>query len=44
VVATALVAGFVVAPRTTRLVASILTAVTASDFLQIAYKASEQRR
>lgn len=42
-VATALVAGLVVAPRTTRFVASVLTAVTASDFLQIAYKASEER-
>jgi hypothetical protein len=33
--------GLVYAPRTTRLVASTLTALTISDFLQIAYKAAE---
>ena len=32
-----------VAPRTTRVVASTLTALTVSDFLQIAYKAAEER-
>jgi uncharacterized protein DUF1360 len=35
--------GLVFAPRTTRLVASTLTALTLSDFLQIAYKAAEDR-
>jgi hypothetical protein len=36
-------AGLVWAPRTTRLVASTFTALTISDFLQIAYKAAEDR-
>ncbi len=35
--------GLVWAPRTTRLVASTFTALTISDFLQIAYKAAEDR-
>ena len=42
-VATAALAGFAVAPRTTRFVCSIFAAVTISDFLQIAYKSSEER-
>jgi uncharacterized protein DUF1360 len=36
-------AGLVWAPRPTRLVASTFTALTLSDFLQIAYKAAEDR-
>jgi Protein of unknown function (DUF1360) len=35
--------GLVVAPRGTRFAASILTGLTISDFLQIAYKAAEDR-
>ncbi len=35
--------GLLFAPRTTRVVASTLTALTMSDFLQIAYKAAEDR-
>jgi len=35
--------GLLYAPRTTRVVASTLTALTVSDFLQIAYKAAETR-
>jgi hypothetical protein len=35
--------GLVVAPRTTRFAASVLTGLTISDFLQIAYKAAEER-
>ena len=35
--------GLVVAPRRTRVVASVLTGLTISDFLQIAYKAAEDR-
>jgi Protein of unknown function (DUF1360) len=35
--------GLIWAPRTTRVVASTLTALTISDFLQIAYKAAEDR-
>jgi len=35
--------GLVYAPRATRLVASTFTALTISDFLQIAYKAAEDR-
>jgi Protein of unknown function (DUF1360) len=35
--------GLVTAPRATRFVASVLTALTISDFLQIAYKAAEER-
>jgi hypothetical protein len=36
-------AGLVWAPRPTRMVASAFTALTISDFLQIAYKAAEDR-
>ena len=35
--------GLVYAPRTTRTVASTFTALTISDFLQIAYKAAEEK-
>jgi hypothetical protein len=35
--------GLLFAPRTTRLVASIFSALTISDFLQVAYKAAENR-
>jgi Protein of unknown function (DUF1360) len=35
--------GLVAAPRATRFAASVLTGLTISDFLQIAYKAAEQR-
>jgi len=35
--------GLVAAPRATRFAASILTCLTISDFLQIAYKAAEDR-
>jgi hypothetical protein len=35
--------GLLYAPRTTRVVASTLTALTVSDFLQIGYKAAEER-
>jgi hypothetical protein len=35
--------GLVVAPRATRFAASVLTGLTVSDFLQIAYKAAEDR-
>jgi hypothetical protein len=35
--------GLVAAPRTTRFVASIMTGLTISDFLQIGYKAAEDR-
>jgi hypothetical protein len=35
--------GLIHAPRTTRVVASTFTALTISDFLQIAYKAAEDR-
>ena len=35
--------GLLLAPRTTRVFASTLTALTLSDFLQIAYKAAEDR-
>lgn len=41
-VATGLTGGFVLAPRLTRLVATALTAVAASDFLQMAYAISQQ--
>ena len=40
---TAFAFGLVAAPRTTRLVAFVLTALGISDFLQIAYKAAEDR-
>ncbi|MBV8220071.1 MAG: DUF1360 domain-containing protein [Solirubrobacterales bacterium] len=36
-------AGLMFAPRVTRVTASTLTALTLSDFLQIAYKAAEER-
>lgn len=36
-------AGLLFAPRVTRVAASTLTALTISDFLQIAYKAAEER-
>jgi hypothetical protein len=35
--------GLVVAPRETRFAASVLTGLTISDFLQIAYRAAEER-
>jgi hypothetical protein len=35
--------GLVMAPRATRFTASVLSALTISDFLQIAYKAAEDR-
>jgi hypothetical protein len=35
--------GLMFAPRATRVIASTLTALTLSDFLQIAYKAAEDR-
>jgi hypothetical protein len=41
--ATVLELGLVFAPRVTRLVAATFTALTISDFLQIAYKAAEER-
>ncbi len=41
-VATALTAGLVFAPRTTRLVNTMLTAVAASDLLQLGYDGSKQ--
>lgn len=41
-IATAFIAGLTVVPRTTRAVASVLTAVTGADALQIAYKKAEQ--
>jgi hypothetical protein len=36
-------AGLLWAPRVTRLIASTLTALTLSDFLQLAYKAAEEK-
>jgi hypothetical protein len=36
-------AGLLFAPRATRFSASVLTAMTISDFLQIAYRAAEER-
>ena len=36
-------AGLLFAPRTTRFLASILGGLTISDFLQIAYRAAEER-
>lgn len=36
-------AGLLFAPRTTRFTASVLTAMSISDFLQLAYKAAEKR-
>jgi len=42
-IATAVLAGMTIAPRATRFVCSIFAAVTISDFLQIAYKGSEEK-
>jgi len=42
-VATGLLAGLAVIPRTTRFVCSIFAAITISDFLQIVYKGSEEK-
>ena len=42
-IAAALSLGLVVAPRLTRFVAAVFSALTISDFLQIAYKAAEKR-
>jgi hypothetical protein len=36
-------AGLLLAPRVTRFAASVLSALTISDFLQIAYKAAEDK-
>ena len=35
--------GFLFAPRPTRFIASVLSALTIADFLQIAYKAAEEK-
>jgi Protein of unknown function (DUF1360) len=42
-VATGLLAGLAVVPRTTRFVCSIFAAITISDFLQVLYKGSEEK-
>ncbi len=42
-IATATLAGFATVPRATRFICSIFAAVTISDFLQIAYKGSEEK-
>jgi hypothetical protein len=42
-VVSAFAIGLLFAPRLTRFVASILAALTISDFLQIAYKAAEEK-
>jgi hypothetical protein len=42
-VATGFVSGAVVAPRVTRLVASVFATVALADFLQLAYKAGQER-
>lgn len=42
-IATGFALGIAVAPRLTRFVATVLSAVTVSDFLQIAYKAAEEK-
>lgn len=42
-VATAVLGGLTVVPRTTRFVCSIFAAVTISDFLQVVYKGSEEK-
>lgn len=42
-VATGLAVGLVAAPRLTRLVSTVFVAHTISDFLQVAYKAAEDR-
>jgi len=41
--ATSLELGLIFAPRATRLIASTFSALTISDFLQIAYKAADKR-
>ncbi|MDG4767370.1 DUF1360 domain-containing protein [Solwaraspora sp. WMMD406] len=41
-IATAMTSGLVLAPRTTRLVATCFTVVAASDFLQMAYSAARR--
>lgn len=41
--ATGAVFGLVLAPRTTRFVASLLTVLSGSDFLQLAYAAAQER-
>ena len=41
-IATSLTVGILVAPRPTRVVASVFAAVAGSDFLQFAYAAAEQ--
>jgi hypothetical protein len=41
-VATGLSAGFVMAPRATRLLTTVLAAVSASDVLQLAYDAAKK--
>jgi Protein of unknown function (DUF1360) len=43
-IAAAFIQGLVFAPRVTRLVASMFSVVALSDFLQIAYKAAENRK
>jgi hypothetical protein len=42
-VAAAFSVGLVAAPRPTRLVAAMYAAETVSDFLQLAYRAAEER-
>ncbi len=42
-IATAALAGFATVPRATRFICSIFATVTISDFLQIAYKGSEEK-
>jgi len=42
-VAAGFVAGSMMAPRTTRAVASVFAALSAADLLQLAYKAAEER-
>ena len=42
-IATTLAAGLAIVPRVTRFVATTLTAVAISDFLQLAHKASEEK-
>ena len=42
-VATGFAAGLVSAPRTTRFVAGVLSTVAIADFLQVAYKAGQER-
>ena len=42
-VATGYAAGLVAAPRTTRFVAGIFSTVAVADFLQVAYKAGQER-